>query len=248
MNSTVQLVLAIISSHLGKIPAGLFLFWLNFVIKQLIFTQALFWSGCWRGGGNVIYLTVCLMGGVNQPLRSFCEQEQLGWLPWAGWQCGQHSGNAHCVGFISLSAELSWAAFWGFSSNLCPEQRHLTPNPALGSAGTSALCHTRSARGSGGCTSGNPCIFSLSIYQVVVQLHPGVFAEGSRFGSFALWLLVQLSQLPCPRGFLPAFLPASFPDPSKQGWTFCHAPLEVSKLSGSSCCVEFVMLSLKMGN
>lgn len=39
INSTVQLVLAIISSHLGKIPAGLLLFWPNFVIKQLLFTQ-----------------------------------------------------------------------------------------------------------------------------------------------------------------------------------------------------------------
>lgn len=191
---------------------------------------------------------MCLVGGVNQPLRSFCEQEQLWWLPWAGWQLAVWAAQWECplCGLRFTAAELSWAAFWGFSSHLCPEQRHLTPNPALGSAGTSALCHTRSARGSGGCTSGNPCVFSLSMYQVVVQLHPGVFAEGSRFGSFALWLLVQLSQLPCPQGFLPAFLPASFPDPSKQGWTFCHAPLEVSKLSASSCCVEFVLLSLKM--
>lgn len=39
INSTVQLVLAIISSHLGKIPAELLLFWHNFVIKQLLFTQ-----------------------------------------------------------------------------------------------------------------------------------------------------------------------------------------------------------------
>ena len=61
ISSAAPLVPAITSNHLGKIPAGLFLFWHNFVIKQLLFTQ----TGAGFGvahvaageeGGSVIYL------------------------------------------------------------------------------------------------------------------------------------------------------------------------------------------------
>lgn len=257
------MVPAITSNHLGKKTAGLFLFCHNFVKKTNSFShkQVQFWSssfGCWRGGRQCYFSpgTVCLVEGENQSLRSFCEQGQLWVLPWAGWHLAVWAApewNAHCVDFISLPAELSWAAFWNFSSHLCPEQWHLhqiLPWALLAQellAGSSALCHTRSAHRFWRLHLKCVCPFSIYQSQVGVQVHPGVFPKGKMFGSVALWLLVQLSQPPCPQRFFPAFLPASFPDPSKQGWTFCHVPLEVSKLSALSC-TEFVLLALKMGN
>lgn len=203
------------------------------------------------------------MGGENQSLRSLCEQRQLWWCPGlAGtWQWGQPSPAAapdqcavptvrtpsHCL--LSSAGLLCAVSAPPVPSAVAPDTKSCPGLCWHGSCltGTSALGHTSSALGSAGCTSGEPHNCSLRVYrsQPLVQLHPGVFAEGNSFGSFGpLCLLVQLSQPPCPQGFFPAFLPASFPDPSQQGWTFCHAALEVPKLSASSCCEQFDLLSL----
>lgn len=94
ISSAAPLVPAITSNHLGKIPAGLFLFWHNFVIKQLLFTQ----TGAGFGvahvaaggeGDSVIYLLdwaqCASWEGKISRSGAFVNGDGFGRCPGLGW-------------------------------------------------------------------------------------------------------------------------------------------------------------------